>query len=174
MRAYGAGVQHDASMSDIAVSPRPAAILMWATYIVGGIGIFVAFATLQQDPPSLSIAALLSVAATGVLSFFRHAVYNRSDAVRGGWDYGTRNNFQIEVGLANLAWGLYALLAVVLDWGLVAVSASFLVSGFYFALVTVFVVVTGDLKNRRIGPLIGIAAWAAMVLWVGFAGMAAA
>lgn len=53
-------------------------------------------------------------------------------------------------------------------------SASFLVSGLYFALVTVFVAVTGDIKNHRIGPLIGIAVWAAMVLWMGFAGMAAA
>lgn len=173
VRHQGAGVQHDPPMTDSSVSPRPAAILMWSTYVVGGIGIFFAFATLQQDPPNLSVAALLSVTATGVLSFFRHAVYNRSDAVRGGWDYGTRNNFQIEVGLANLAWGIFALLAVVLDWGLVAVSASFLISGFYFALVTIFVVVTGDLKDRRIGPLIGIAAWAVMVLWVGFAGMAA-
>lgn len=155
-------------------SPRPAAILMWATYVVGGIGFAFAISTLQQDPPSLSIAALLAVTATGVLSFFRHAVYHRSDAVRGGWDYGTRNNFQIEVGLANLAWGIYALLAVVLDWGLAAVSASFLISGFYFAFVTVFVIVTGDIKDRKIGPLIGIAVWAGIVLWMGFAGMAAA
>lgn len=161
-------------MTEAKASPRPASILMWATYIVGGIGVFIAIGTLQQDPPSLSVAALLSVTATGVLSFLRHAVYNRSDAVRGGWDYGTRNNFQIEVGLANLAWALYALVAVVLDWGLVAVSASFLISGLYFAFVTVFVIVTGDLRNRRIGPLIGIAAWAVMVLWMGFAGMAAA
>lgn len=157
-----------------AVSPRPAAILMWATYIVGGIGFAIGMWTLQDDPPSLSIAALLAVTATGVLSFFRHAVYNRSDAVRGGWDYGQRNNFQIEVGLANLAWGVFALMAVVMDWGLVAVASSFLVSGLYFGFVTVFVVVTGDIKDRKIGPLIGIAVWAVMVFGMGFAGMVAA
>jgi len=157
-----------------AVSPRPATILMWATYITGGVGFAFALSTLQQDPPSLSVAALLAVTATGVLSFFRHAVFHRADAVRGGWDYGQKNNFQIEVGLANLAWGIYALIAVVLDWGLAAIAASFLISGFYFAFVTIFVIVTGDIKDRKVGPLIGIAGWAAIVLWMGFAGMAAA
>ncbi|MCF8539600.1 MAG: hypothetical protein K9G12_04895 [Candidatus Nanopelagicales bacterium] len=156
------------------VSPRPSAILMWLTYLVGGIGFFIGTFTLQSDPPSLSVAALLAVTATGVLSFFRHAVFNRSDAVRGGWDYGMRNNFQIEVGLANLAWGVFAALAVILDWGLIAVASSFLVSGLYFAFVTIFVVVTGDIKDRKIGPLIGIAVWALMVLGMGWMGISAA
>ncbi len=163
-----------AAAHSVTTSPRPSAILMWLTYIVGGIGFFIGTFTLQSDPPSLSIAALLAVTATGVLSFFRHAVFNRSDAVRGGWDYGVRNNFQIEVGLANLAWGVFALVAVVADWGLVAVASSFLVSGFYFAFVTVFVIVSGDVKDRKIGPLIGIAVWAIMVTSMGFMGMAAA
>ncbi len=163
-----------ASTSSAQVSPRPSAILMWLTYIVGGVGFFIGTFTVQSDPPSLSIAALLAVTATGVLSFFRHAVFNRSDAVRGGWDYGVRNNFQIEVGLANLAWGVFALVAVIADWGLVAVASSFLVSGFYFAFVTVFVIVTGDVKDRKIGPLIGIAVWAIMMTSMGFMGMAAA
>lgn len=160
--------------SDQEISPRPAFILMWATYIIGGIGFFIGTYTLQNDPPSLSVAALLAVTTTGVLSFFRHAVYNRSDAIRGGWNYGVRNNFQIEVGLANLAWGIFAALAVLLDWGLIAVASSFLVSGLYFAFVTIFVLVTGDLKDRKIGPLIGIALWAIMVLTMGWLGIYAA
>lgn len=154
-------------------SPRPASILMWLTYITGGVGFFIGVNTLQDDSPSLSAAALLAVSATGVLSFFRHAVFNRSDAVRGGWDYGTRNNFQIEVGLANLAWGTFAVIAVVLDWGLVAVASSFLVSGMYFVFVTIFVLVTGDVRHRKVGPLIGIAVWGLMVLGMGWAGMLA-
>ena len=48
-----------------------------------------------------------------------------------GWDLGRRNNFQIEAGIANLAWGVLAILAVALDWGLRTEAASFLVSGFY-------------------------------------------
>lgn len=156
------------------VSTRPASILMWLTYLIGGIGAFIGFYTINLDPPSLTIPALLSVGITGVLSFVRHSIYHRSDAVRGGWDYGTRNNFQIEVGLANLAWGLYAIVAVVLDWGLMALSASFLISGAYFVLVTIFVIVTGDLKDRRIGPLIGIGAWGIVMISLGILGVNAA
>lgn len=80
------------------VSPKPAAQLMLWTYIIGGTGYFVGIFTLQQDPPSLLWAALLAVTVTGILSFLRHALFNRSDAVHGGWDYGRRNSFQIEVG----------------------------------------------------------------------------
>ena len=47
------------------------------------------------------------------------------------WDLGVRNNFQIEVGLANLAWGLVAILAVLLDWGLAAEATTFLIFGIY-------------------------------------------
>jgi len=157
-----------------AISPRPAAILMWLTYLVGGIGYFIGISTLQQEPASLSVAALLAVTATGVLSFFRHAVYNRSDAVHGGWDYGQRNNFQIEVGLANLAWGVYALLAVVLDWGLMAVSASFLISGLYFGFVAIFVIVTSGARQRKLVGIIGISVWAIMMIVMGALGTSAA
>ena len=156
------------------VSTKPASVLMWSTYVIGGIGAFIGFYTINLDPPSLTIPALLSVGATGILSFLRHSIYNRSDAVRGGWDFGTRNNFQVEVGLANLAWGVYAIVAVVFDWGLMALSASFLISGAYFVFVTVFVIVTSDLKNRKIGPLIGIGAWGAVMVALGILGANAA
>ena len=156
------------------MSPRPSKILMLLTYVIGGIGYFVGIFTLQQDPPSLSVAGLLAVTTTGVLSFVRHAIYNRSDAVNGGWDYGQRNNFQIEVGLANLAWGVFALLTVLFDWGLVAMSSSFLISGLYFAFVAVFVIVTPDARQRKIGPIIGISVWGAMMIVMGGFGLAAA
>lgn len=147
---------------------------MTLTYVTGTAGSALGFYTLNMDPPTLAWPVIIAVFVPGVLSFLRHAVYNRSDAVHGGWDYGRRNNFQIEVGLANLAWGVFALLAVVLDWGLVAQSASFLVSGLYFAGVTIFVIVSGDLKDRKVGGLIGIAIWAGISLALGFMGMAAA
>ena len=147
---------------------------MLLTYIVGGVGYFVGIYTLRQDPPSLTWAALLAVSATGVLSFFRHAVFNRSDAVHGGWDYGKRNNFQIEVGLANLAWGVFAILAIVFDWGLAAVAASFLISGLYFLFVAVFVMVTPDARQRGVGGLIGITVWGLMMVSMGVGGVLAA
>lgn len=147
---------------------------MWSTYAIGGIGLFIGFITISGDPPSLTIAALLAVGATGILSFLRHSIFHRSDAARGGWDFGSRNNFQVEVGLANLAWGGFAILAVILDWGLVALSASFFISGLYFALVTGFVIVTSDFKDRGFGPLIGVGLWGTFTILLGVLGLNAA
>ena len=42
-----------------------------------------------------------------------------------------RDNFQIEVGMANLAWGLVAIASVLLDWGTYAQAALTLVFGLY-------------------------------------------
>ena len=101
------------------------------TYLSGGVGLFIGFNTVSGDDPSLSAATLIGVGLTGLLSFFRHSVFHASDAKRMGWDLGRRNNFQIEVGIANLAWGALAIFAVALDWGLRTEAASFLVFGFY-------------------------------------------
>lgn len=109
--------------------PRISSGLMWATYVVGAIGIGIAMSTVTASPPSLSWGCLLAVGAAGLLSFVRHSVFHRSDAARMHWDLGHRNNFQIEVGLANLAWGLAGVLAVILDWGLTAQATTFLIFG---------------------------------------------
>ena len=161
-------------MTQAAVSPRASHVLMASTYVVGGIGAFIGFMALSNDgdPALMRISAILAVGVPGLLSFVRHAVFNRSDAVAGGWDYGRVNNFQIEVGLANLAWGVFAILAVALDWGTQAIASSFLISGFYFAAVAVFVIVTRDFRDRRIGGLIGIVTWGAMTIWLGLGFMA--
>lgn len=95
-----------------AVSSKPAMILMYLTYAFGAAGCFVGFLTVAKTPASLTLAALLAVGGAGGLSFLRHSIYHRSDAVRMGWDSGGRNNFQIEVGLANLAWALLTIIGV--------------------------------------------------------------
>jgi len=66
---------------------------MILTYIAGAAGLFIGFATVQQNPPSLTIATLLAVTTSGILSFLRHSIFHRSDAVRMGWDLGKTNNF---------------------------------------------------------------------------------
>ncbi len=155
--------------------PTVSARLMIATYAVGAVGIAIGMATVLSDPPRLGLACLLAVGLTGVLSFVRHAVFHRSDAARMGWDYGQRNNFQIEVGLANLAWGGVAVLAVVLDWGIAALAALFLVFGLYLAGVAVMQLAsTPDDGRRALGPLIGLSSFAVMLLVVGALGMSAA
>jgi hypothetical protein len=157
-------------MAHTTTSPIPSRVLMIATYVVGFIGAYFGFQSLSSGS-GLALSAILSVGVTGIISFVRHAIYNRSDAVNGGWDYGAVNNFQIEVGLANLAWGVFAILAVVLNWGQKAVAASFLISGFYFASVALFIIVTRDFKNRKIGGLIGITIWAVVMIWIGWGAM---
>jgi hypothetical protein len=61
-----------------------------------------------------------------------------------GWNQERRNNFQIEVGFANLAIGLPAILAVALDWGVAVEAAFVLVYALYFAQVTVLVLMDRD------------------------------
>ncbi len=154
--------------------PRPSAVLMALTYVAGGVGVAVGFSTVSGEDPSLTVAVLLSVGLAGFLSFLRHSVFHRSDAARMGWDMGRRNNFQIEVGIANLAFALLAVLAVVLDWGLVAEASAFLVFGFYLAGSAVMVVTSPrDEQSRPWAPVAGMAVFAGMLIAIGFMGMAA-
>jgi len=157
------------------VSTKPAMYLMYLTYAFGAVGCFVGFLTVAKTPASLTLAALLAVGGAGGLSFARHSIFHRSDAVRMGWDNGERNNFQIEVGLANLAWALLAIAAVVFNWGLVAEAASFLVVGFYLVAVAVMIVTSrGEGGKRPWGPVIGMATFGAMLTIIGVLGMNAA
>lgn len=158
-----------------APSPAPAKWLMIATYAAGAVGIFLGFWGLGSTPPSLTWAALLAVGVSGVLSWVRHSIFHASDAARMGWGIGRRNNFQIEVGLANLAWGLVAILAVALRWGLRAEAASLLVFGFYLGAVSIMLVATPSRdRTRPWGQVVAMGAYAVTLLWLGFAGMSAA
>ena len=147
---------------------------MTLTYLAGGAGVAIGFNTVSGDDPSLTAAVLLAVGLAGFLSFLRHSVFHRSDAVRMGWDFGGRNNFQIEVGIANLAFALLAVLAVVLDWGLVAEASAFLVFGFYLGGAAIMLLTSPrDEESRPWAPLLAMTAFAAMLIVIGFMGMAA-
>lgn len=154
--------------------PRPSLVVMIATYVVGGIGLAIGISTVNQTPSDLSLSCLLGVGAVGILSFIRHAILNRSDAARMGWDYGKRNNFQIEVGLANLAWGVVAVLAVVLGWGLAVESALLLTLGTYITIVAVMKAFIDGGQSRRPGPILGASTFGLALLYLGILGMAAA
>ena len=91
-----------------------------------------------------------------------------------GWNNGEMNPFQVEVGLANLAWGLLAVVAVALSWGLAVYSACFLVFGFYMAFVTGFKAIrsaSGHPEEWR--TVIPAASFAALLIVIGSAGMSA-
>lgn len=114
---------------------------MNATFVVGSIGYFIGFLKMGSDGAEAAVnpVALLSVGVVGILSMIRHSVFHRSDAIRMGWDQGHRNNFQIEVGFANLAIGLPAIIAVALDWDVVVVASFVLAYALYFAQVIALV-----------------------------------
>lgn len=158
-------------MPEPAAEPRIARGLMLATYAFGAVGLGIGFSTITADPPSLTIATLVCVGGAGLLSFVRHSVFHRSDAVRMGWDTGTRNNFQIEVGLANLAWALAAVLSVALGWGLRAQAMTFLVFGLYLLSVTVMQLVSPGGPRRALGPLLGLGSFGLMLTVLGMWGM---
>lgn len=158
----------------VTADPRPSAWVMYATYVVGAVGLFLGFGGVFGDPPTLRWATFLAVGLGGLLSFVRHSLLHRSDAARMGWDYGRRNNFQIEVGLANLAWGLVAVLASVLNWGLGVQAAMFLTFGCYLTSVAVMQLVSPGGQRRSLGPMIAIATFGIFLLVVGCLGMAAA
>jgi hypothetical protein len=98
---------------------REASLLMGATMVVSTIGIFLGiFFLFINTDLAVGIAATLLVGAVGFISFIRHSVYYQSDQVRMGW-HQDHPEFQLEVGYANLAMGIWALVAAVLGWGLV-------------------------------------------------------
>lgn len=156
--------------------PRISAVLMGATYVVGTVGVAIGLSTVDGTPPTLSLACLLAVGCGGFLSWIRHSVFHRSDAIRMGWDLGVRNSFQIEVGIANLAWAILAVLAVVLDWGLAAEAASMLVFGFYLGCVALMIIFGphGEGAKRAWGPVIGMSIFSTLLIVVGVQGMNAA
>ena len=135
--------------------PRISRLLMNATLAVGAIGYFIGFWILGSDGSQAAIGpvALLSVGVVGLLSLVRHSVFHRSDAVRMGWDQGRRNNFQLEVGFANCAIGLPAILAVAFEWGVAVESAFVLAYALYFAQVAVLVLIdrgSDGLNHKRL------------------------
>ena len=154
--------------------PRISKYLMLATYLIGGLGIAIGYSTVYDDPPSLTLAALLGAGIPGVLSWLRHSVFHRSDAKRMGWDLGHRNGFQIETGVANLSWGVMAILAVVFDWGIVAEGASLLIFGIYLGGCAIMVTLgpKGE-RGHGVGPIIGMAAAAIFLINLGIQGIVA-
>lgn len=79
---------------------------------------------------AIVVVTLLLVSGVGILSFLRHSVYYRSDQARMGWSQ-EHPEFQIEVGFANLAIGLAALIAIVLNMGPLAYGMALLTYALY-------------------------------------------
>jgi hypothetical protein len=99
-----------------------AVALIWLRYLVGTVGIFLGWLFVFDRGPDEAVywVCLLSVGAVGVVAFLSHVVFARADARRLSWPVG---GFQYEVGFANLAFAIVAILAVTLEWGAAAQAA---------------------------------------------------
>ena len=97
-----------------------ASLLMGATKAISMIGIFIGiFFFFINIDITIRITAAILVGVVGIISFFRHSVYYKSDQIRMGW-HQDHPEFQLEVGYANLALGIWALVASVFNWGALA------------------------------------------------------
>jgi hypothetical protein len=107
-------------MGESQPTAHEASLLMGATMAVSMIGIFIGifFLFINIDIAIRAAAAIL-VGLVGIISFIRHSVYYKSDQVRMGWRQ-DHPEFQLEVGYANLAFGIWALVAAALAWILVS------------------------------------------------------
>lgn len=113
--------------------PRIAASLMIATYVIGGIGVALGFYGYFSSGAyrGLHLAFPLMVGAVGIISFIRHSIFHRSDAINIGEDPDDDAFFQIEVGFANLAVGIVALIVFFGSWGQAAEAAITFVYAIY-------------------------------------------
>ena len=153
--------------------PRISKVLMQVTWLVGGIGLFFGLNALSngQIASAVQWVALWSVGGVGLLSFVRHAVFHRSDAVRMDWDLGKRNDFQIEVGFANLAWGVVAVVASLLNWGNMVLGCLILVFGIYMLQAAVLHLLESARNPKRpwtASQFVNVA-FAVVLLWFAFA-----
>ncbi|GAB6285890.1 MAG: hypothetical protein STSR0009_20910 [Methanoregula sp.] len=110
---------------------REAAMLFGATLIVSMVGVFLGiFYLFVNIDLSIRITTALLVGVVGVASFVRHSIFYLSDQARMGWKQ-EHPEFQLEVGYANLAIGIWALIAAALNWGALACGLLLALYGTY-------------------------------------------
>lgn len=96
-----------------------ASLLMGATLVISMIGIFIGiFYLFINIELAIRIVTAVLAGFVGIISFVRHSIYYESDQIRMGWRQ-EHKEFQLEVGYANLAIGIWGLVAAVFNWGLV-------------------------------------------------------
>ena len=150
--------------------PQISKRLMQITWIIGGIGIWNGFNALGAEnvESATQWIAAWAVGGVGLLSFVRHAVFHRSDALSMGWDLGARNDFQIEVGFANLAWGVVAIIGVIQGWGTEALGALVLLVGIYMLQAAVLhLIKSKETKQPRYASQFANLAYAICMFWFG-------
>jgi hypothetical protein len=108
-------------------------------YCVIAIGIFLGFFFYFSNNPenAVNIVSITCVGIVGIISFISHVIFHESDARRLGME-SSSPDFQFEVGFANLALGLIALIAYFLHWGVAAASAIIICYAIYILQAAIF------------------------------------
>jgi hypothetical protein len=121
------------------------AVIGW---VLSGIGVFWAFFYFfgGDAAAALHVATLFDVGLVALTGFLRHAVFAESDAKRLGWE--GQKAFQLEVGFANLAFALIALLAYFGGWGVAAETVAVLGFGIYLLQVALMVAINAAREHR--------------------------
>lgn len=106
-------------------------LVSYLRYALGGAGLYFAFSQLAASPAeAVATATLYTVGAVGILSFVSHALLHEGDAKMIGFSSKTPS-FQFEVGFANLAFGVVALISYVDGWGIRANTTLLLAYSLY-------------------------------------------
>lgn len=119
--------------------------------VIVTIGIFMGFYKLPDTTAALEIVAFTTVGIVGILSFASHFIFYKSDAKRLGWET-DRPDWQFEVGFANLAFGLVALIAYFGNWGPASLAAMVLAYALYMLMAAIlhgYRFFTGENKSIR-------------------------
>jgi hypothetical protein len=109
-------------------------MIAWVLHILeliaGIFGVGVGIWRLPDAASALAVVTPTAVGLVGLLAFVRHFLFHESDAKRLAWEP-IRPEFQDEVGFANLAFALVALLAYFGGWAVAAQVAVVLGYGLY-------------------------------------------
>lgn len=106
-------------------------LMSYVRYILGGGGLYIALGQVSSSmPDAVATATLFSVGVVGILSFISHALLHEGDAKMIGFSSKTPS-FQYEVGFANLAFGVVAVLSYFQNWGIQANTVLLLAYALY-------------------------------------------
>ncbi len=120
-------------------------------YALGGGGLYLALTQLNSDlPKATALASLTAVGIVGTMSFISHVLLHKQDAKQIGFKTDSIS-FQFEVGFANLAFGVVAIISYFAHWGLQANTVLLLSYALYLFQAAILHAYTAraDKKNRQ-------------------------
>lgn len=122
--------------------------LLFLRYAIGGMGLYLALSQVHDNlTDAAAVATLTAVGLVGVLSFVSHVLVSKDDAKQIG--FGQKEaSFQYEVGFANLAIGVAAIVSYVAGWGIEANATLLFVYALYLLQAGLLHLYTG-IKSKK-------------------------